>query len=259
MSTAMPPLAPEAPTPQQPAGLSEGSRLINIFFSPRKTFEDIRRKSSWWAPWVVVSLFTLLSASVVVQKVDLYRLAEKRMEMTKIGQQQMEQASPEQKDRLLTVQVVGQKVSQFARPIFLLVIGIIVSAVLLGIFNFGFDAGIKFSAALAVFFYAFLPFVIRNVLITLSLLASSDPSGFDPDINPIATNPAFFMERESHKFLYGLASSLDVINLWVMVLLGLGCAVVATNRKVTPRTAILTMLVLYFGLNIIFAAVGAAF
>jgi hypothetical protein len=53
--------------------------------------------------------------------------------------------------------------------------------------------------------------------------------------NPVATNPAYFMDRAGNKFLYVMASGLDVIVIWTIVLMGIGFA---CNSRVRRTTAI---------------------
>ena len=51
--------ASPAPTPQS-APLSEGARIANTFVAPSKTFTDLRRNASWWGPWLLISIFSML-------------------------------------------------------------------------------------------------------------------------------------------------------------------------------------------------------
>ena len=55
------------------------------------------------------------------------------------------------------------------------------------------------------------------------------------DLHPVATNPAYFMDRAGNKFLYVMASGLDVIVIWTIVLMGIGFA---CNSRVRRTTAI---------------------
>ena len=55
----LPPIAAPLPTPE-PAGLSEGARIVNTFIAPSKTFTDLRRNASWWGPWLLISIFALI-------------------------------------------------------------------------------------------------------------------------------------------------------------------------------------------------------
>ena len=100
------PLSPEPAGP----GLSEPQRLINVFIAPKKTFEDLKRNSSWWVPWLISAVFGLVSAFVIVQKVDLPRLVQHRMEQSKFGQQRLEQLPPEQREQAMRTQTLVFKI-----------------------------------------------------------------------------------------------------------------------------------------------------
>jgi anaerobic C4-dicarboxylate transporter len=74
----------------------------------------------------------------------------------------------------------------------------------------------------------------------------------------VATNPGFFMDPQANKFLWGLASGLDLIGIWSVVLTGLGFAICSADGKLRPNTAIITVLVVYAVIIAAFAALGAA-
>jgi Yip1 domain len=263
MSTPSQP-TPSAALPQEPAqpGLSEPARIIDTFIAPSKTFQDIKRKPSWFAPWVVNAVFLLIFAVVGVQKLDLVQLVRQGIEHSAMAQRRLEQATPEQRERGLQMQATISKVSFFLSPVFVLIAGLVIAGVLLAVFNFGFGAEIPFNRALAVTFYSMLPGVISTLLVIISVLLSSDPNSIDfASGNPIATSPAFFMDWNGNKFLYALVSSVDVIRIWEILLLGLGFAIVSTTgrRKLAPSTAIVTILVIYCVLAIGRAALAAVF
>jgi hypothetical protein len=258
--SAAPPMTPPPIEPVQP-GTPESARLLNTFISPSKTFADLKRNASWWVPWVVAAVFSLVTAFVIVQKVDMEQLIRHRAEQSKFAQRQLEQATPEQREQGMRVQIVITKVQFFLRPIFSLIGALIVAAILMAIFNFGFAAEIPFKRALAVVLYAWLPIaVVRGVLLCLSLLVSGDPSSIDPDINPIATNAAFFMDRATaSKFLYGIVSGFDVLAIWSIFLLGIGFAIASNNPKVTKGTTLSVLFGIYAVLILVFAGIAAAF
>jgi hypothetical protein len=110
----------------------------------------------------------------------------------------------------------------------------ITAGVLLATFNFGLGANIRYKTAYAIIFYASLPGIIGSILGAASVFAGVNPEGFNVN-NPVATNPAYFMDRAGNKFRYGMASSLDILVIWTIVLLGIGFA---SNSKVKRGTAI---------------------
>lgn len=262
MSTPSPMSSPVSPPESTQPGLSEPARLINTFIGPRKTFEDVRRKPAWFAPWLISAVVSLIFAGIAVQKLDVGELVRQATEHSPMAQRRMEQLTPEQRDRAVALQSTITKVSFWLSPVFLLVIGIVIGAILMGVFNFGFGAEVSFRHALAVTFYSLLPGIVLSVLLIISILVSSDPNSIDfASGNPIATSPAFFMDSGGGKFLYSIASSLDVFRIWEMILLGLGFAVVSSSgrHKLAPSTAIVTIFAIYFAIALVRAGIASAF
>lgn len=256
-----PPVAAPVPPAAQPAqtGLSEPARLINTFIAPRKTFEDLQRNSSWWVPWVVTTIFGILFSVIAVQKIDMVRFTRQQIEQSKLAQRQMEQLSPEQQERAIQQRAAFTKIFFYISPVFGLLGALLIALVLWLIFQFGFAAEIPFGRALAIVFYSFLPRIIVAVLLSASLLMAADPNTINIAQNPMPTNPGFFMDPQGHAFLYGLMSNIDIFALWIVILLGLGFSAASPNRKLTPKTTIVTMLVIYGVLTLISAGFKAAF
>lgn len=228
MSTpAMPLTATEAP-------LSEPQRIANTFFAPSKTFIDLRRDSSWWAPFVLLAIISLIFVFAIGQKITWERVMQNEIAKNARAAEQFDKMPAEQRDRAMEMQANIGKYSGYASPIFLLISAAVIGGVLMATFNFGFGATVSFKTALAIVFYSWLPSVISTILAIVTMYAGADPEGFSIK-NPVATNPAYFMDPTKHKFLYGMASSLDVIMIWVIVLLGIGFA---SNSKVKKGTAI---------------------
>src|SRR5947209_2638777 len=243
-----PPMYPvvSAPIQSEPTGpgLSQGQRLINMFFAPRKTFEDLKRKSSWWVPWFVTGIFIVIFGVVAVQKIDIVQFLQREIDKSPSAQRRMEQLPPEQRQKGLAMQAIGTKVVFYIYPVFTLIGGLIIAAVLMAVFNFMLGAEVPFQRALGVVFYSYVPLIISTILLTVSVLVSSDPNTIDLT-NPMPTNPGFFMDPQGNKFIYAIASSLDIFSTWVVTLLGLGFATASSNRKPTVSTGITTMFVVY--------------
>jgi len=238
------PVPPTAPEPAGP-GLSEPQRLVNVFIAPRKTFADLQRNPSWWVPWLISAVFTLIFSIVAVQKIDMRQFAQQQIDKSPLVQRQMEQLTPEQRAQNLALRATITKVFFYAAPVVALIGGLIYAAVLMAIFNFMLGAEVSFSRALAVVFYAGLPGVIAAILLTVSFLASADPSTIDIAGNPMPTNLGFFLDPQGNKALYALASALDIFKIWYVILLGLGFAAASSNRKPSIKTGIVTVFAAY--------------
>lgn len=238
------PVPPTAPEPAGP-GLSEPQRLMNVFIAPRKTFEDLKRNPSWWVPWLIAAVFTLIFSVVAVQKIDITRFVQEQIDRSPRAQKRLENLTPEQRAQGVAIQATFTKVGFYAAPVLTLLGGLIVAAVLMAVYNFVLGAEVPFQRAMAVVFYAGLPGIIGTILLIVSFLASSDPNTIDIARNPMPTNPGFFLDPEGNKALYGLASAIDILKLWWVVLLGLGFSAASSNRKPNTSTSITTAFVCY--------------
>jgi hypothetical protein len=236
--------SPIAPEPTGP-GLSEPQRLINTFVAPSKTFADIRRNASWWVPWLISAVFTLIFSVIAVQKIDMTRFVQEQIDRSPSAQKRMERLTPEQRAQGMAIQATITKVGFCVAPIISLVLGLIVAAVLMGVFNFMLGAEVTFPRAMAVVFYSGLTGIVATILLIVSYLASADPSTIDIARNPMPTNLGFFMDPEGNKALYGLASSIDIFRIWFVALLGLGFSTISSNRKPSVGTAMITAFVCY--------------
>jgi hypothetical protein len=101
--------------------------------------------------------------------------------------------------------------------------------------------------------YGWLPGLVSGALGIVSLLVGVDPEGFNVK-NPVASNPAYFMDPTQHQFLYGMASSVDVFAIWMAVLMGIGYASIS---KLKRTTAIIIVLVWHFVWKAAMAALGS--
>lgn len=160
---------------------------------------------------------------------------------------------PAQQEQALARTAVGLKVGEYAAPIFVLIYILITAGVLMATFNFTMDAQVSFSQSMAIVTYGWLPGILTTIL-TIFTLSFGDPEGFRME-NPVGTNPAHFMDPTSTpKFLYAMLSSVDVIALWIVVLIGIGFALNA-KKKISTGAAVGTVAVWYF----IAKLCGAAF
>ena len=212
--------------------LSEPARIINTFIAPSTTFADIRRNQSWWVPWLLMSIVSLAFVFVMGQKIGFEQIMRNEMAKSPSRLEQFEKLSPEQRARQMEIGAKVTSYFSYATPAFQLLGGLVVDGVLLAVFNFGAGAEITFKQSLAIVMYGFLPFLIHALLGIVSLTVGVDTEGFNVR-NPVATNPAYFMNPLEHKFFYGLLTSVDVFSIWVIVLLGIGYSSVSKLKRST--------------------------
>jgi hypothetical protein len=78
----------------EPAPLSEGARIIDTFVAPSKTFTDLRRSANWWAPFLLLCVFSVAFFYIVGQKIGYRKVAENQNQASPKVTRQMEQLPP---------------------------------------------------------------------------------------------------------------------------------------------------------------------
>jgi hypothetical protein len=243
----VPPAALPAPTPE-PAPLSQGARILNTFVAPTKTFTDLRRSAQWWLPFLLTAIAGFALVYVAEQKIGLQRMTENALQARPKAEAQYEKATPEQRETQIKITGIAYYV---AIPVFPLVIWLIMSGLQFGTLKFVANADIPYSKTLAVVVYAALPMALRSVLAIVSVLAGVNPDGFTLN-NPVATNPAYFMNPADHPFWYFIASQLDVFLLWTLVLTAIGFA---TTGKVKTSTSFAVVIGWWVVITLVFATI----
>jgi hypothetical protein len=119
-----------------------------------------------------------------------------------------------------------------------LLIDAIVSLVLWGTINFVFGGKAKFGTVFAMWFFANLPTNLKTLLGIIVIYISNTPETFNIR-NFAPTNVgAFLPVMETNHAVYALATSLDAVSIWCMVLMGIGLATVAGVKRSSGYIAV---------------------
>lgn len=247
----LPPMSAEVPSPET-APLSEGVRIINTFIAPAKTFTDLRRNASWWGPWLLISLISLLFVYSMDRQIGFDQISKNEIAHSSRADQ-FDKLPADQQAKQISFSSSLVRYLSYGIPVMILLYFAVTSLVLWATFKFGAGADVSYKTAYAIVFYAALPGVIGSILGAISMFAGVNPEGFNIN-NPVATNPAYFMDPTTNKFLYGLASALDAIVIWTIILLGIGFS---CNSKVKRTTAIVIVAAWYLFWKLGLAALAA--
>ena len=217
---------------QEPAPLSEGQRLINIFFAPSKTCTDLRRNASWWAPFLIIATVSLLFVYVVDQKVGFQKVSENMMQLQPKQADRIDRLPVDQRQKVMQQQATITRIISYAFPIIALVVYVVFAAVLLATLKFVASADLKYKTLFALVVYTRLPQVLMSLLAILSLLAGVSGDGFNLQ-NPAATNPGYFVGPDSSPVLRALLTPLDVFTFWTLILTAIGITCVSKVKRST--------------------------
>jgi len=237
------------PTPV--GGLSQMQRVTNIFTAPSKTFEDIKRgNKSWWMPFIIMAVFGYILFAAISMKIGLPQVVQNQVHLNQKQEEQMAQATPEQREMTAKISLYVTEGIFIANPALVLLFAAIISLVIWGTINFGFGGKAKFGSIFAVWFFANLPGIIKVLLGTVVIFAGVAPDAFNIK-NYAPTNAgAFLNPLDTNKAIYSIATSLDVITIWTLFLLGMGTAIVAGVKRSSGYIAV-------FGWWIIIVLFGA--
>lgn len=242
----------QPPAAEVTPGLSQAQRLTSIFSAPSKTFIDIKNGNrSWWLPFIIYVVLGFAFYGVVNAKVGMRQVSENQVKLSPKAEDQMAQLTPEQREQRMKISTTITQSLFLAGPIFLLAMGAIISLVLLGTINFGFGGRAKFGSIFAVWMYAMLPSVIKTLLGMVVLFAGSAPESFNIK-NYAPTNLGAFLPSDINAGLMSIATSIDFITIWTLVLVGIGTAIVAGTKRSSGYIA-------SFGWWALLSIIGAGF
>ncbi|MFZ3340108.1 MAG: YIP1 family protein [Terriglobales bacterium] len=218
--------------PQQPAPLSEPQRIIDTFIAPSKTFADLRRNASWWAPFVLIVIIGYIFIYAVDQKVTFQTVVDNAIKMQPKAQERLEGLSPEKRQDAIRKNVTITKFISYAIPVFALIIYLVFAGVIFASIKFGANAEVQFGAVFALIVYTRLPELLRALLSSASLFAGASTDSFDIN-NPLATNGAYFMDPSASPILRAFVGSFDIITIWTLVLVAIGIPCIAKVKRST--------------------------
>jgi Yip1 domain len=210
----------------QPRRMSEMARLTGVFFEPKKTFEDIAQRPSFLVPLILILATSLTVMITFGQHVGWERFFRQQME----NNTRLAQTTPEQREQVLAMQVKFASVGGAAGIVVgLPVYYLIAAAVLMGIVAGIMSAPVRFKQVYAIMCYASLTGVIAGIL-TLVVMFLKSPDQFNLQ-NALAFNPGAFLDpQSSSKFVYSLATSLDLFSFWTIFLIATGLKAAAGKK-----------------------------
>jgi Yip1 domain len=220
------------------APLSQVERVIDTFIAPSKTFNDILRNASWWLPWLLGVLVTLGYSAAIQQKIGWDKTYSNILQHSSESQQErLAQLSPDQQARQKAVAASFTKYIVWASPVLGLLFAAIAAGVLLMTLNFGLGGHAKFGQVFALWMYATLPWLIQGILGIIVFFAGLDPDAFNLK-NPVGTNLGYYLPSDSSQWLIALGTSIDILSIWVVILLTIGCAIVARTKLAATAMAV---------------------
>jgi hypothetical protein len=228
--------ATTAAVPETPQSMGAVARVLGALFSPRATFEDIARKPGWLLPVLILIILNLAVIGVFSNHVGWRAFMEKQDLQSRRAQQQMAQMTPQQKERMIELQVkvapiFGYVFGVIGVPIVFLIIG----AIFMGIFNATASAALDFKTSFSIAAHAWMPFTLLSLLgILVMYLKPPDTVNIQ---NLVASNVGALLSKSAPVWLQTLCNALDIFSFWVIGLLALGYSL-ARPKKLKMGTTL---------------------
>lgn len=249
----------EPPLPVNPESapqLSPLAALAGVFYRPSRAFQSIAsRPSTWWIPFLLVLAVYFQFYFGTIVHLDFQQIHQKILQHPTPQSWQIRSMPPAQ---LAQVERVFQRIARYGwigGPLLILLYFGMEAAVLLAVLHYGFRAQAKLRQVFAVAWYASLPSLIPVLPFVLKRYADGRLSSFwslewtslGHYLHPSATP----------NLLYSIARSLDIFDLWSILLATIGLAVVARTRRLHGLIAALVWWVTRWIAMLLLIIVGA--
>jgi len=249
---------PLSPVAVEGPALSQVQRVVYTFTEPSKTFKDIRRSNSWFMPFLITVIAGLILWTAITVKVTWAQVYENNQaNAPQWAKDMQEKQPPEARAQAARMGPMIQEVTWALSPVGLFILDAIAAGVLLVTINFGFGGKAKFFDIFAVELYAGLAsWVIKFLIGTIAIFAGLSEESFRPE-NVAGTNLGYYLnQQETPKALYYLATALDPLVIWTLVLTSIGVAIVAGTKRSAGYIAVFG----WWGfITLIFLGLAAAF
>ncbi len=186
-------------------------KIVDLFFSPVKTFTQLNDKPDWIIPVVITLVIVLIFSIITLPRVILPEKSKGIMEM---------ELTQEQKDRALSY-------FEGVKPYIITTLSIAISTFLFIFIKAGifflifslFGSRTVFKKILAVVGYAFLTGIPEIILKSTLMLIKGSTKVF--------TSLALFAPNlDSKSPFFTILSRVDVFTIWNLALISLGCTVI---------------------------------
>ena len=217
--------------------MSEVSRITGVFFEPKKTFMDIAARPTWILPVLLSVIISLIGTYLISTHIGWERIAAQQIASSSASANM----PADQRQRSIEMGaklggIFGYGISLIGPPLITVIIAAVMMAMVAGILS----TPVKFKQMMAAVAWSSLPRVLMGVLLAI-VVCIKNPDDFNIK-NPLMFNPGAFMDpAASSKFLYSLATSLDLFTFWIILLLATGIKA-AGGKKISFGGALFAVL-----------------
>ena len=241
-----------APAPVDNTKPNSFQRIVGVFASPAKTFDEIARRPDWVVPLLILVVISFATAWAIGSRLDYQGLAQQAME----SNPRVADMPADQQARMVRFTATTMKVTTVIAPL-LSIIGLLIIAgvCLLGVRAMG--GGGNFAQAWSVAIYGWYPRLIKGILATIVLLNRKSLTIIDLQ-NPLRSNLGFLFDPKLHPVAFAFTSSFDIFAIWSLILYIIGFSAISRLSRGKTAAVILVLWVVVVMLTLIGPAFQAA-
>jgi hypothetical protein len=250
-------IAPPVPAPEPQASLSPIARIFGVFFSPKATFEDIVRKPSWVAPFIVLFITGFMLNIALVSHANWVEVMKEQIARNKMASRQLDNLDPDKKEAAYERAASQSKIVRYVRGVIGWPIALLFSSLLyFALYRLIGGARVTYGLTFAIVTFGSLPMALREVLGAVVSIFK-DPTAIDPE-NYLASNPAALLPSDTPAWQLVPLAFLDIFAIWALILVAIGFTA-ADPKKVPLGKSLGLAIGLHFGLMLFFTMVAWVF
>ena len=231
-------------------------RIDSLFFSPRRLFEDILHNRSWWLPFVLTIVCSYTLTFSAAQKIGFRQLTINAMQVNPAASDSLnEDMTPAQRESAIDTAVITFKISSFITPVVILLYNVVYALALWIGLSLAAKGRADFASIFAVLLYADLIQDVRSLLATIMVYVTAVPAKLNIT-NAVGTNLAYYLDSGVGGWLRTLLETMDALTIWYLVIIALGCSIVAKVPRRAAAVVVFGLWLLVVVSRVIWAAIG---
>ena len=222
---------PVSATPAFPT-LSPLACAWSVFYRPRRVFQSLAQRPTWWVPLVLLLALTTLFYFGTWSRIDIHQLIQKAQQHSNPQAWQFNSMPAAQRVIMENILTRSVQLSWILGPLLVLLYLAIESVFLFCLYRLVFHAEVSFRQVNAVVWHSSLPGMLPFLPLALKPFLGHALDSLQFKKLGYADLAYYFNPATTPRFLYGIASSINFFTLWTLLLLAVGLVVVGRTKRI---------------------------
>ena len=204
----------------------------SVFYRPRRVFQSLAQRPTWWVPLVLLLALTTLFYFGTWSRIDIHQLIQKAQQHSNPQAWQFNSMPAAQRVIMENILTRSVQLSWILGPLLVLLYLAIESVFLFCLYRLVFHAEVSFRQVNAVVWHSSLPGMLPFLPLALKPFLGHALDSLQFKKLGYADLAYYFNPATTPRFLYGIASSINFFTLWTLLLLAVGLVVVGRTKRI---------------------------